>query len=192
MSSAAVAKSWTFATQNPHKLTEAQALLPNFISLKPLPAGLPTAPEPHATLYENALAKARFYAGLGFLPLIVEDSGLFVPALGGLPGVHSAHYGGPSRLLEAMKDLSQRQAYFVAVVLAYEGPHTYRFFTGVWWGQIASQAAGTEGFGYDPVFIPEGAQQTVAQLGPAYKAQHSHRSQAFRKFAAWLSSYSSP
>ncbi len=186
MSNAAGAETWTFATQNPHKLAEARLILQDLICLQPLPPHLPAAPEPHHTLYENALAKARFYAEMGFGPLIVEDSGLFVPALGGDPGVHSAEYGGPQRLLSAMRSISQRQAYFAAVLLAHQGPHNYRFFTGIWWGQIAHEAAGNEGFGYDPVFIPAGASQTVAQLSSSYKAYHSHRSQAFRKLAGWL------
>jgi len=187
MSSAVVADTWIFATQNPHKLAEARQILHGIICLQPLPPQLPAAPEPHDTLYENALAKARFYAEMGFGPLIVEDSGLFVPALGGEPGVHSAHYGGPQRLLSALRGISQRRAYFAAIVLAYEGSHTYRFFTGVWWGQIAHEAAGKEGFGYDPIFIPEGTSHTVAQLGASYKVLHSHRSQAFQKLAIWLS-----
>lgn len=186
MSGAAAAETWIFGTRNPHKLAEARMLLNDLLCLQPLPPHLPTAPEPYNTLYENALAKARFYAERGFAPLIVEDSGLFVPALGGEPGVRSAHYGGPQRLLSAMQGISQRKAYFAAVLLAYEGPHTYRFFTGIWWGQIAHEAAGNEGFGYDPVFIPEGSSYTVAQLGYSYKIHHSHRSQAFRKFASWL------
>ncbi len=190
MSSAAADKVWTFATQNPHKLAEVQALLGDHLLLRPLPPNLPRAPEPHPTLYENALAKARFYGEMGYLPLVVEDSGLFVPALGGAPGVHSAHYGGPQALLAAMRGLTRRQAYFVAVVLAYEGPGKYQFFTGIWWGRIAQEAAGSDGFGYDPVFVPEGTTQTAAQLGLSYKAHHSHRTQAFRKFATWLRSLS--
>ena len=186
MSSVVVGKVWTFATQNAHKLAEAQALLQGLVTLQPLPSALPTAPEPHHTLYENALVKARFYAQWGTLPLVVEDSGLFVVGLGGLPGVHSARYGGPARLLEVMAGMTDRQAYFVAVVLAYEGPHAYQFFTGVWAGHIATAMAGTEGFGYDPVFIPEGEIHTVAQLGIAYKTRYSHRTRAFQKFAAWL------
>ncbi len=187
MSSAVAAKCWTFATQNPHKLTEAQAALGNALTLVPLPADTPLAPEPHTTLHENALAKARFYANLGLGPLLVEDSGLFVPSLGGKPGATSAHFGGPMRLLEAMEGIIHREAYFVAVVVAYWDSSRYQFFTGYWPGRIAEAATGEEGFGYDPVFIPAGESQTVAQLGSAYKARHSHRSQALRRFLTWLS-----
>lgn len=176
---------WIFATKNPHKLLEVQAIFGDALGLRALPGGLPTAPEVGQTLYENALQKAEFYYARVGGPLLVEDSGLFVPALGGLPGVHSATYGGPMRLLEAMRGVSRRQAYFVAVVLAYLGPGRYYFFLGHWAGAIAWEARGETGFGYDPVFIPKGQSQTVAELGPAYKQQHSHRSQAFRKFAAW-------
>ncbi len=176
---------WVFATQNPHKLAEVQALLGDAVPLEALPSSMAIAPESGDTLYANALQKAEFYYERVGKALLVEDSGLFVLALGGQPGVHSATYGGPSRLLEAMRGQSHRQAYFVAVVLAYLGPRAYYFFTGYWLGEIAWQAEGEMGFGYDPVFIPAGQSQTVAALGLGYKLQHSHRSQAFRKFAAW-------
>lgn len=176
------AEQWIFASANPHKLAEVQAICP----VKPLPVGLPPAPESHDSLHANALEKAAFYASLLQQPVVAEDSGLFVPALGGLPGVQSAHYGGPARLLEAMRAIPQRRAYFAAVVVAYRSPAEYTFFTGYLSGTIATEIRGSHGFGYDPIFIPQGETQTLAELGPTWKNLHSHRAQAFRAFCAWL------
>lgn len=175
---------WIFATHNPHKLAEAQVLVEGRLSLVGLPEGLPEAPEPYDTLYANALAKAAFYGSKLGRPVLAEDSGLFVPALGGQPGTQSARYGGPLRLLEALKGCAQRRAYFVAVLVAYWGPGEYRFYVGHLPGVIAEAMQGTEGFGYDPVFLPQGHTLTVAQLGSAWKVCHSHRAQAFRQFLA--------
>lgn len=176
---------WVFATKNPHKFSEVQAILGEGILLAPLPSDAPEAPEPYHTLYENALAKAAFYADwLGGAQVIAEDSGLFVPALGGQPGVRSARFGGPQRLLEVMTGISNRKAYFVAVVIAYCSSGAYWFETAVWHGSIAETLQGEEGFGYDPVFIPEGETRTVAQLGDAWKRRHSHRSRAFHRLLA--------
>ncbi|MCS7297076.1 MAG: RdgB/HAM1 family non-canonical purine NTP pyrophosphatase [Bacteroidia bacterium] len=177
---------WVFATKNPHKLAEVQNLLEGILDIEGLPSDVPEAPEPHADLYGNALAKATFYAQHLGLPVIAEDSGLFVPALGGQPGVQSAHFGGPARLLEAMRDLSDRRAYFTAVVVAYISSRKYFFSTGFWQGEIAETPRGSEGFGYDPVFIPAGRKETVAELGQAWKQHHSHRSRAFRKLVKML------
>lgn len=175
---------WVFATSNLHKLLEAQEIAGEGLRLVGLPAGAPEAPEPHGTLYANALAKAAFYASWLGRPVLAEDSGLFVPALGGQPGVHSARYGGPLRLLEALQGCSHRQAYFVAVLVAYWGVAQYSFYVGYLPGQITEAPRGTEGFGYDPVFCPQGHTHTIAQLGSSWKARYSHRARAFQQFLA--------
>ncbi|MCX7607157.1 MAG: RdgB/HAM1 family non-canonical purine NTP pyrophosphatase [Bacteroidia bacterium] len=177
---------WVFATHNPHKLAEAQAVLGSVITLSPLPEGIPEAPEVQNSLYGNALAKASFYKSFVSAPILAEDSGLFVPALGGRPGVYSARFGGPARLLEALSSHQDRRAYFSAVLVAYLSPSAYVFFTGYWPGWIATEIRGEEGFGYDPVFIPTGESRTAAELGSEWKLKHSHRTQALRNFAAWL------
>lgn len=170
-----------FATKNPHKIEEARQVLGDRVHLLPLPAEAPEAPEPHDTLYENALAKAAFYSDwLGGQTVIAEDSGLFVPALGGQPGVRTAHFGGPLRLLESMQRISDRRAYFVAVIVLYKAVGTYYIASAAWHGAIATELRGKEGFGYDPVFIPQGMAQTVAELGEAWKTQYSHRTRALR------------
>ncbi|MCS7161809.1 MAG: non-canonical purine NTP pyrophosphatase [Bacteroidia bacterium] len=179
---------WILATQNPHKLTEAQQIVGSAVRLLPLPPGLPAAEEHEPTLYGNALAKARFYRPYVAYPVLAEDSGLFVPALGGKPGVQSARYGGPERLLQELPPEAELYAYFAAVVVAYFSEETYYFFHGLWEGRLSRERRGTEGFGYDPIFIPAKEQRTVAELGQAWKVQHSHRAQALRKWLVWLSS----
>ncbi|MCX8111889.1 MAG: non-canonical purine NTP pyrophosphatase [Bacteroidia bacterium] len=178
---------WVFATKNPHKFSEVCQIVGSAICIETLPPDVEEAPEPYSTLYENALSKAAFYADRLRLPVIAEDSGLFVPALGGRPGVHTARLGGPERLLELMQGVQDRRAYFVSVMVAYRSPDQYLFSTGFWQGSIALKPAGQAGFGYDPVFVPHGYSDTVAQLGVAWKLQHSHRTRALHKLLVQLS-----
>lgn len=173
---------WLFATKNHHKLEEAIQICAGKVALEGLAEDLPEAPEPYSTLYDNALAKASFYYDRLQKPVIAEDSGLFVVALGGAPGVRSARYGGPERLLTVLQGLSQREAYFTAVIVAYWAPNSYSFYTGYCAGYIAHELRGEGGFGYDPVFIPLGETRTLAELGPSWKNRYSHRAQAFQKF----------
>lgn len=173
---------WVFATKNPHKLEEVRSITEGALRIESLPLEAPEAPEPYDTLYANALAKAAFYADWLGRPVVAEDSGLFVPALGGLPGVRSARFGGPQRLLELLGETPHRSAYFVAVVVAYYSPGAYQFFTGHCMGEIGQMLRGTTGFGYDPVFIPTGEEGTVAELGEGWKRRHSHRALAWRRF----------
>ncbi|MCS6896083.1 MAG: RdgB/HAM1 family non-canonical purine NTP pyrophosphatase [Bacteroidia bacterium] len=182
-----MADKWIFATKNPHKLSEVQDILQGQLEIDALPAHIPEAPEPYESLYDNALFKAAFYESHLKQPVIVEDSGLFVPSLGGRPGVHSARFGGPDKLLEAMRDMSQRDAYFVAVMVAYYGPCKYTFAQGIWHGRIARVKAGSGGFGYDPVFIPDKQTATVAELGVEWKLRNSHRARALHRLLKQLS-----
>jgi XTP/dITP diphosphohydrolase len=147
--------------------------------------------ETGSTFYENALAKARYgrAAGAPELWVIGEDSGLEVEGLGGRPGIRSARYAGPeasdeenvARLLDELvgtEDEARRARYVSELVLlSREGELRG---TGILEGRIAGDPRGSEGFGYDPVFVPEGEEQTVAELGDDWKRKHSHRAIAAR------------
>jgi len=152
-------------------------------------------PETGDSYYENARAKALFGRSVGPKDawMLGEDSGLEVDALGGAPGVRSARYAPEGeeaivRLLEELRDVEAREARYVCeLVLAAPDGRELRG-TGVLQGRIADEPRGSEGFGYDPVFIPEGEERTVAELGDAWKSRNSHRARA----AAALTSVLSP
>ena len=143
-------------------------------------------PEEGSTYYENALAKARH--GLGFVTdgwVLGEDSGIEVDGLGGGPGIRSARFGGEDpvgRLLAELRgvDGDPRRARYVCELVALSLSGDEVRGTGVLEGRIAEEPAGSEGFGYDPIFVPAGEQQTVAELGNEWKAENSHRARAAR------------
>ena len=166
---------------NSHKARELEQLLPGW-TIEPLDRD-DYPPETGATYYENAAIKAAF--GREHAPgwVLAEDSGLEVEALGGRPGVLSARYApeGPpaiAKLLGELEDAEDRRARYVSelVLLAPEGRELRG--TGILEGRIALVARGSEGFGYDPIFIPEGEERTVAELGDEWKAERSHRARA--------------
>jgi XTP/dITP diphosphohydrolase len=168
-------------SRNRHKARELEALLPGW-TLEPLDRD-DYPPETGATYYDNASIKARFGREHADAWVLAEDSGLSVPALGGRPGVHSSRYapeGAPAiaKLLGELEGVEDRGAHYVSelVLLAPDGSELRG--TGTLEGRIADEPAGSEGFGYDPVFIPEGEDRTVAELGDEWKAQHSHRARA--------------
>jgi XTP/dITP diphosphohydrolase len=178
-----------FASQNEHKLRELRALFPDW-EIEPLEGGA-MPEETGSTFYENALAKARHGrdAGAPELWVIGEDSGLEVEGLGGRPGIRSARYAGPeasdegnvARLLDELAGAegeARRARYVSELVLL--SPDGERRGTGTLEGRIARKPRGSEGFGYDPVFVPEGEEQTVAELGDDWKRKHSHRARAAR------------
>jgi XTP/dITP diphosphohydrolase len=184
-----------FATNNEHKVAEIQSLLNgvfNVISLKE--AGiLIDIPEPHPTLQENAAEKARTIHQLTGKSCFSEDTGLEVDALKGEPGVKSARYAGEDksfqknidRLLVNLEGTSDRSAQFRTVVcLILDGKQ--HFFEGICRGHILSAPRGDEGFGYDPVFVPEGDDRTFAEMNMAEKNQYSHRAKAVQKLVAFL------
>jgi XTP/dITP diphosphohydrolase len=170
-------------SRNRHKARELERLLPGW-TLEPLDRE-DYPPETGATYYDNAALKARFgrvHAG-GWV--LAEDSGLEVEALGGRPGVLSARYapeGAPAvaKLLEELESVEDRRAHYVSelVLLSPDG-HELRG-TGTLKGRIALEPAGSEGFGYDPIFVPDGEERTVAELGNEWKAESSHRARAAR------------
>ena len=173
------------ASRNAHKARELERLLPGW-TIVPLDVeGWP--PETAETYYENARAKARFGRGAGDREswTIGEDSGIEVLALDGRPGIHSARYapeGAPAiaKLLGELDGARDRRARYVSelVALAPDGREVRG--SGVLEGRIADAPSGVEGFGYDPVFVPDGEERTVAELGDAWKAEHSHRALAAR------------
>ncbi len=188
------------ASGNRGKLAELRGLLGNLpLSLQALgDFTAEVADETAPSFVENAILKARFAAAASQLPALADDSGLEVDALGGAPGVHSARYAGPAandaanrhKLLEALagRPADQRTARFccVLVYLRHANDPWPQIFTGTWQGRIAPAEAGSNGFGYDPVFwVPEFA-CTAAELDPADKARLSHRAQATAGLRAYL------
>jgi XTP/dITP diphosphohydrolase len=170
------------ASQNANKLAELRAALPGW-HIESLSAdGWPE--ETGATYEENALLKARFGRTLAGADewVLGEDSGIECDALGGEPGLRSARWA-PGRdqadaLLERLGDEPNRGARMVAALVAVAPDGTDRRGEGVLEGAIALERRGTGGFGYDPVFVPDGEERTVAELGDAWKVAHSHRGRA--------------
>ena len=143
-------------------------------------------PEEGSTYYENALAKARY--GLRFVDdgwVLGEDSGIEVDGLGGAPGIRSARFGGDDpvgRLLAELRGVEGegRRARYVCELVALSPSGEEARGTGVLEGRIAEEPAGSEGFGYDPIFVPTGEELTVAELGNEWKSENSHRARAAR------------
>lgn len=195
------------ASNNPGKLAEFDALFAplhlQLISQGQL--GISEAEEPFCTFVENALAKARHASAASGLPAVADDSGLCVLALDGSPGVYSARYAAMNQagqgdyannqlLLATMKNQSQRKACFVSVLVYVAHAEDPRpiIAEGVWWGEVAHQPSGKNGFGYDPIFyIPE-LQQSAAELSPEQKNHYSHRAQALRLLIKQLEAIHAP
>jgi XTP/dITP diphosphohydrolase len=172
-------------SRNPNKARELERLLPGW-RISPLDTdGYPE--ETGATYYENARAKALYGRSAGDPEawMIGEDSGIEVDGLGGAPGIESARLGGDDPvgwLLAALEGArgDDRRARYVSELVAISPSGGEVRGTGVLDGVIAETPRGSEGFGYDPVFVPEGETRTVAELGNEWKAQHSHRARAAR------------
>ena len=184
-----------FATHNTGKLKEVQRLLPPSIRLLSLDdiGCWDDIPEDGATLEENALAKAQYVKTKYGLDCFADDTGLVVDALGGAPGVRSARYAGPNKdsdqnmakLLQELAGQTERTARFKTVIaLILNGETT--FFSGIAEGSITHQKEGSEGFGYDPVFKPEGAKRTFAQMTLQEKNEISPRAKALQKLTQYL------
>ena len=176
------------ASRNPNKLRELRGALPEW-EIELLDA--PDEPvEEGATFLENARIKAR-HGRLHAAPeswVAGEDSGIEVVALGGRPGIESARWAADpvERLLGALEGIDNRRARYVCelFVLAPDGSEVRA--TGTLEGEVAHERRGREGFGYDPIFVPLGEAQTVAELGNAWKVEHSHRARAARALAEAL------
>lgn len=167
------------ASQNAHKLDELRTALPDW-KVELLDASA-YPPEEGESYYENAVAKARFGRSLGGDSWVLgEDSGIEASALAGRPGVESARWAddGVTALLEALDGVEDRRARYVCELVAVGPDGVERRGTGVLEGSIADAPRGSEGFGYDPIFVPDGHSRTVAELGNSWKAQNSHRARA--------------
>lgn len=187
-----------FATNNPHKLAEIQALLgPEFhlLTLADISCH-EDIPEDQPTISGNSHQKAEYIWDKYGVNTFADDTGLEVTALNGEPGVHSARYAGPQRDAKDNMDLLWKRlsdqgsslptpARFVTVItLVLDG--AYQQFEGIVEGTIIDTKRGTHGFGYDPVFVPEGQTKTFAELSMTEKSLLSHRARAFTKLVAYL------
>lgn len=188
-----------FATNNQHKADEIRAVLKGPVELVTLrEAGIDIdIPEPYDTLEENARTKSVTIFKMTGTDCFSEDTGLEVDALGGEPGVKSARYAGEGRsfdanidkLLSQLSGITDRKARFRTVIsLLINGKET--LFEGVCEGRIIEERRGNNGFGYDPVFIPDGADRSFAEMDMAGKNQFSHRKKATQKLVAFLNSLS--
>ncbi|HWG57016.1 MAG TPA: non-canonical purine NTP pyrophosphatase [Gaiellaceae bacterium] len=174
-------------SQNPHKLDELRASLPGW-ELELLEAD-EYPPEDGTTYEENARGKARY--GRAHAPadewVLGEDSGIEVAALGGAPGIYSARYGGDGsgkeRVLRELEGVDDRRARYVCAVVAIAPDGRELVVTETLDGTVAHELRGSQGFGYDPLFVPAGEARTVAELGDAWKAHHSHRARAAARLA---------
>lgn len=186
---------YLLCTGNSGKAKELRELLPARIQLLTLQeAALPNdLPETGDTFTANALQKARFAFEHTGLPCIADDSGLEVTALNGAPGVHSARYAGEPKddvanmvkLLRELKGVEDRRARFRTVIALIDGSGEH-VFEGEVRGTITTEPRGTNGFGYDPVFLPEMSDLTFAELDAKMKNAISHRGQAVWKLARFL------
>ena len=166
------------ASQNENKLRELRHAMPGW-ELELLDAD-DYPPETGATYYENALGKARYAVEQAGAWVIGEDSGIEVRALGGEPGIESARWAGDgvAALLEALDGVDEREARYVCELVALSPDGEELRGTGIVEGTIAREPRGSEGFGYDPIFVPLGETLTVAELGNDWKREHSHRALA--------------
>ena len=178
------------ASNNPGKIAEiGQILAPLGLEVIPQSAfKITEAEEPYGSFIENALAKARHAARLTGLPAMADDSGICVDALGGAPGVISAHFAGTPRsdarnnrkLLEMLKDCEDRRAnYYCVMLLMRHGNDPQPLVAeGEWRGEILREPRGLGGFGYDPLFLDPALGKTGAELAPEQKNRVSHRGKA--------------
>ena len=190
-------KKLVLASSNPGKVREIGALLaPLAVKVVPQAAlGIAEAEEPHATFLENALAKARHASAASGLPALADDSGLCVDALGGEPGVHSAHYAATqgsreerdalnnAKLLASLAGRDDRSAHYTCVLVLVRRAHDPEPLVaeGRWYGRIVLAPRGLGGFGYDPLFLVPGLGLTAAELDAEEKNRASHRGQAFAR-----------
>ena len=189
-----------FATNNQHKLQEIRDILGSdfeIVSLNDIGCHA-DIPGTGSTLEENAHQKAQYVFDHYHLSCFADDTGLEVESLNGAPGVHSARYAegtdhnseaNMAKLLRELGDTTHREARFrtvISLLLTEDDTYSEHLFEGVVTGRIDTEKHGTEGFGYDPLFIPDGYDKSFAQLGEEIKNQISHRARAVKKLEAFL------
>lgn len=184
-----------FATNNSHKITEIQGILGNWITLKNLNDIKCTEdiPETGSTLEANATQKSFYIYNRYHVNCFADDTGLEVEALNGAPGVYSARYAGKQRnasdnmckLLNDLGDEKNRKAQFRTVISLIINGTEYQF-EGIVGGHITSTQSGSKGFGYDPIFVPEGYDITMAEMDLHEKNKISHRARAIKKMVQFL------
>ena len=186
-----------FATHNQHKLEEVKQMLPQNIQFKSLTEinFHDEIEETGTTFEENARIKAQTILKKTGVNVFADDSGLVINGLNGAPGVYSARYAGTgksedniAKVLKELNGISDRSAYFIAVFcLILEGKEY--FFEGRINGTIAEEILGEDGFGYDPIFIPEGYSKSFAQMSPEEKNSMSHRGRAVEQLNEFLTNF---
>jgi XTP/dITP diphosphohydrolase len=188
-------KKIVFATNNSHKLAEVKAVLKDFaevISLADIGC-TDDIPETGTTLEENAILKAQYIFNRYNTDCFADDTGLEVDALDGAPGVYSARYAGieqnaaanMKKLLEKLKNIKNRKARFKTVIALIQNRQIY-CFEGQIEGYIIDKPKGEAGFGYDPIFVPEGYNKTFAEMGADEKNRISHRAKAVKKLTEFF------
>jgi XTP/dITP diphosphohydrolase len=188
-----------FATHNKNKLKEVQKLLPASITLLSLDdiGCTQDIPETESTLEGNALLKARYIKNNYGLNCFADDTGLEIQALNNAPGVYSARYAGPSchasdninKVLKQLENKEHRKARFKTVIALLTDTEE-KLFTGICEGTITTKIIGKDGFGYDPIFKPDGKSKTFAELTTEEKNSISHRGKAFKQLIEHLSTIS--
>lgn len=191
------------ATKNNGKVAEFQELFKKYdmqtISLLDLPNDIEDVEETGETFEENARLKAEQISSILNAPVLADDSGLIIDALDGRPGIFSARYAGlakndqdnNNKVLNELEHIpmENRTARFICVLaVARPGKETF-FVTGKCEGFIALSESGSNGFGYDPIFIPEGYEETMAEISAEEKNEISHRGQAIKELDEWLKKY---
>lgn len=187
-----------FATNNQHKLDEVRNMVPEHITIVSLAEinCFDDIPETAPTLEGNALQKARYIKEKFGYDCFADDTGLEVEALNNAPGVYSARYAGPGhnseanmqKLLNELENKSDRKARFRTAIALLLDNKEY-LFEGIVNGSILKEKKGDSGFGYDPVFMPEGYNESFAKMGNEAKNKISHRAEAVKKLTAFLSDY---
>ena len=187
-----------FGTNNTNKLKEIREMLGESMPILSLQEGGIDldVEETEATLEGNAILKAKTYFQLAQIPCFADDTGLEVEVLGGAPGVITARYAGPARkasenmakLLSELEGRSQRTAQFRTVIAFFDGKELHTF-EGKVKGEIAYELKGTQGFGYDPIFIPVGSTLSFAEMPAGEKHSISHRGRALKKLVDFLKEY---
>lgn len=183
------------ATQNQHKVEELLSLIGGQFFVKSI-SDLPISeeiPETGTTLAENSLQKAKYIADKFDVTCLADDSGLEVESLNGEPGVYSARYAGypkndqanMEKLLFNLKGIENRKARFVTILTYFSAGQFYQF-EGIVDGRITLEPKGSNGFGYDPIFVPENSNKTFAEMTLAEKNLFAHRARAFEKFSNFI------